>query len=37
MTTFTYVTTVIIPPMAIIGCGIFIIYTTYLLFMEGDD
>lgn len=37
MTTFTYVTTTIIPPIGIIGCGIFIIYTTYLLFTEGDD
>ena len=37
MTAFTYIATAVIPPVAIIGCGIFIIYTTYLLFTEGDD
>ena len=37
MTAFTYIATTIIPPIGIISCGIFIIYTTYLLFTEGDD
>ena len=37
MTTFTYITTTIIPPIGIISCGIFIVCMTYLLFTEGDD
>lgn len=37
MNMFTYIATTIIPPIAIIGCGIFIIHATYLLFTKGDD
>lgn len=37
MTTFTYIATTIIPPVAIIACGIFITYMTYVLFTEGDN
>lgn len=37
MNMFTYITTTVIPPIAIIGCGIFITYMTYVLFTEGDD